>query len=347
MARVTYQTKEDNMTYRIPVPFAAVLTVAALLMPGATPRAQAADKLTISYSQKVADYLPLWIAVDGGYFKKRDLDVSARYLPAQQGIPALLSEQIQMAGIGGTDAASAIAQGTKLKLVFTFSPVNTFQFWARPEYASADKLKGQRVGITSTTGSLYAGTLLALKQLGLTTADVKITPLGASTNVNSSLLAGSIAAGASHPPATYKFKQAGLVELVDLPKQKIPSVSDGVWVSDSYIQAHRDIVQKLVDALVEGYEREKSDRDYAESVLTKELGIKDKPQLDFTYDFYVNNVLAPGIMPQADQVQANIDSLVGSNPKVKTVDAAAVVDQSFVKNAQQPAKQSGTGGALH
>lgn len=330
------------MTHRNKPALMAALMLAAFLAPGGTPRAKAAEpaKLVISYSQKVADYLPLWIASEAGYFKKHNVDVTSRYLPAQQGIPALLSSQVQLVGIGGTDAASAVAQGTKLKLVYTFSPVNTFQFWARPEYASASKLKGQRVGITSKTGSLYAGTLLALKQLGLTASDVKITPLGASTNVNSSLLAGSIAAGASHPPATYKFKQAGLVELVDLPKQKIPSVSDGLWVDDSYIQQHRDVLQNVVDALVDGYMREKSDRDYAESVITKYLGVKDKAQLDFTYDFYVNGVLAPGVMPQAAQVQANVDSLSSSNPKVKTLDAASMIDQSFVKKAQQGANGS-------
>jgi NitT/TauT family transport system substrate-binding protein len=211
--------------------------------------------------------------------------------------------------------------------------VNTFQFWARPEYASAEKLKGQRVGITSTTGSLYAGTLLALKQLKLKASDVQITPLGPITNVNNALLAGSIAAACSHPPASYKFKQAGLVELVDLPRQKIPSVSDGTFVEESYLQAHRDVVQNVVDALVEAFEREKSDRAYAETVMTKVLGVKDKAQLDFTYDFYVHDVVAQGVMPAAEQVQANIDSLAAANPKVKKLDAAAMIDQSFVKKA--------------
>jgi NitT/TauT family transport system substrate-binding protein len=313
----------------------AVLMAAPFLTQSATANAAAAEptQIIISYSQKVADYLPLWIAADAGYFKKHGVDVTARYLPSQQGIPAFLSNQVQMVGIGGTDAASAAAQGAPLKLVLTFSPVNTFQFWARPQYASASALKGQRVGITSTTGSLYAGTLLALKQLGLTASDVKITPLGASTNVDSSLLAGSIAAGASHPPATYKFKQAGLVELVDLPKQKIPSVSDGLWVSGSYIQSHRDVVQSVVDAIEEGYQREKSDRAFAESVITKYLGVKDKAELDFTYDFYMNDVLAPGIMPQIAQIQENIDSLT-TNPKVKSLKAADMLDQSFVTKAQ-------------
>jgi NitT/TauT family transport system substrate-binding protein len=323
------------MKRRIQAPGFGALLLGILLAGGAAPDAFAADPVIVSYSQKVADYLPLWIADEAGYFKKHDVDVELRYLPAQQGIPAMLSGQVQVVGIGGTDAASAVAQGTKLKLVLTFSPVNTFQFWAHPQYASASALKGQRVGITSTTGSLYAGTLIALKQLGLTASDVKITPLGAATNVNNALLAGSIAAAASHPPATYQFKQAGLIELVDLPKQKIPSVSDGLWVNESYLQAHRDVVQKVVDAVIEGYEREKSDRAFAETVITKYLGVKDQAQLDFTYDFYVNDVVAPGVMPDRAQVQANIDSLASSNPKVKDLDAAAMVDQSFVKNAEK------------
>lgn len=184
-------------------------------------------QITISHSQKTADFLPLWIASDAGYFKKHGVEATVRYLPAQEGIPALLTNQVQIAGIGGSDASSAEVQGAKLKLVATLTPIYTFQFWARPQYANAGALKGQRIAVTSTTGSLYSATLLALKQLDLRPTDVIITPLGGVTNVNAALLAGSIAAACSHPPATYKFQQAGLVDLVDLAKKNIPSVSAG------------------------------------------------------------------------------------------------------------------------
>jgi len=294
-----------------------------------------APKLTISYAQKTVDFLPLLMAEDAGYFNKHNLDIMVRYLPAQEGIPAVISGQVEGVGIGGSDAASAAAQGTKLKLVLTFSPVYTFQFWARPQYASANALKGQRVGVTSTTGSLYAGTLLALKQLGLTASDVVIARLGTTTNVNSSLMAGSIAAAGSHPPATYQFKKADFVDLVDLPKKQIPSVSDGLWVSQSYIQAHRDAVQKVVNAIVAGIRSEESNRSFAEDEITKYLGVKDKAQLDFTYDFYVKEVLPPGILPQVAQIQSNIDAMAMSNPKVKSLDAAEMIDQSFVKHAEK------------
>lgn len=313
------------------------LVAALFLIPAAPSGAAAPTPLTISHSQKTVDFLPLWIAADAGYFKQRGLDVTVRYLPAQEGVPALLTGQVEMAGIGASDAASAVAQGAKLKLVATLTPVYTFQFWARPDHASATGLKGQRIGITSATGSLYAGTLLALKQLGLKRSDVILTPLGGVVNVNSSLLAGSVVAAASHPPATYQFQRAGMVDLVDLPKSKIPSVSAGLWTTDSYIQAHRDVVQHIVDAVVEALHREKSDRTYAEQEISSHLGVKDKGALDFTYDFYVNEILAPEPMPEAAEIKGDVDALAASNPKVKNLDIASMFDQSFVKAAAKEA----------
>ncbi|MGB6537102.1 MAG: ABC transporter substrate-binding protein [Xanthobacteraceae bacterium] len=331
------------MGNRTQLPLVAALIFAGLLMPGAA-SAAAPTPLMISYSQKTVDFLPLQIAADAGYFSKRGLDVTVRYLPAQEGIPAIIAGQEQIGGFGGADGASADAAGANLKLVVTLTPTYFFQLWANKQYASAAALKGQRVGITSTTGSLYAATLLALKQLGLKRSDVIMTPLGGVTNVNSSLLAGSVAAALSHPPATYRFKRAGLVDLVDMAKTHIPSVNAGIWVTEAYILTHRDVVQKVVDAIVEALQREESDRFFAESEIGKHLGVKDKGELDFTYDFYVNEVLAAVPIPEAAQVQSNIDALAASNPKVKGLKAADMIDQSFVAKAVKGQGASGAAG---
>jgi NitT/TauT family transport system substrate-binding protein len=290
------------------------------------------QQVSMSFSQKNVDFLPLDAAVDGGYFKQHGIDANVRYLPAQEGIPALVAGQVQIAGIGGSDAVSAEAAGTKLKLLMSFSPINIFSFWARPKYASANALKGNRVGITSATGSLYTATLLALKALGLKTSDVVITPLGGIVNVNNSLIAGSIAAAASHPPATYRFKRAGFVNLVDLVKKKIPSVSSGLWAPAAYISAHRATVQNVVDALAETLHRMRTDRAFTEAEISKHLGIKDKGELDFTYDFYANDIFSLGAMPQIAQIESDKEWLAPTNPKVGTVNVADMIDESFLKN---------------
>jgi NitT/TauT family transport system substrate-binding protein len=297
------------------------------------------QNVSMSFSQKNVDFLPMDAALDAGYFKQHGIDAKVTYLPAQEGIPALVAGQVQIAGIGGSDAVSAAAAGVKLKLVMSYSPINIFQFWVRPGYGSATALKGQRVGITSTTGSLYTATLLALDALGLKTSDVVITPLGGIVNVNSSLRAGSIAAAASHPPATYEFKRAGFIDLVDLVKKKIPSVSSGVWVSEAYIETHRATVQKVVDALAETLHRMRTDRNFAEKEIAKHLGIADKGELDFTYDFYAKDIFSLGAMPEVAQVQSDKDWLAPTNPKVKGVNVAALVDQSFLKNVPNNAQK--------
>lgn len=333
------------MTHPIRQTALAILIGGSVAAAAAAPGAALATpvQITISHSQKTADFLPLWIASDAGYFKKHGVEVTVRYLPAQEGIPALLTGQVQIAGIGGSDAASAEVQGAKLKLVTTLSPIYTFQFWARPQYAKPEALKGQRIGVTSTTGSLYAATLLALKQLNVTPSDVILTPLGGVTNVNASLLAGSIAAACSHPPATYEFKQGGLVDLVDLAKKNLPSVSAGLWVTEAYLNGHRDVVQNVVDGIVEALRREKSDRVFVEAELRKYLGVTDKAALDDTYDFYVNEVLPGGPLPQAAGIAGNIEALAAKNPKVKSLDPTAMLDQSFVRNAEaQHAANGGT-----
>jgi len=319
------------MIQRVQLPLLAA--VLAVLLPAVPAAAADAVAITISHSQKTVDFLPLWIASDAGYFKEHGINATVTYLPAQEGMPALLSGQVQIAGNGASDAASAEAQGAKLKAVLTLTPIYTFQFWARPDHASASALRGQRVGITSTTGSLYVATLLALKELGLKPSDVMLTSLGGVVNVNSSLMAGSVAAAASHPPATYQFKRAGMVDLVDLAKDKIPSVSAGLWVTQSYLDGHRDVVANVVDAVVEALHREKSDRAYAESEIKKHLGITDKDELDFTYDYYVNELLAPEPMPDVAQIKGDVDALIASNPKVKTIDMAGMIDRSLVEQA--------------
>jgi NitT/TauT family transport system substrate-binding protein len=296
--------------------------------------ATAADPtLTLSYSEETADMMPLWIASDAGYFKEHGLDVTVRYLPAQEGIPALVTGQVQIAAIGGADAVSAVAQGARLKFVLTLTPFYTFQFWVRPQYETADALKGQRVGVASTTGSLYAATVLALRELGLGVSDVVITPLGSVSNVNSSLLAGSIAAAASHAPATYQFERNGFVDLVDLAKKKVPSMNAGLLVPDDFAASHRAEVQAVVDAVVEALRRESADRAYVESEMRSRMKITDPKVADFTYDFYAKEIIRTNPLPEVAQVESNRQAMMEHNPKAASVDVGAMVDQSFVKQA--------------
>jgi len=73
----------------------------------------------------------------------------------------------------------------------------------------------------------------------------------------------------------------------------------------------------------------------------------DQAELDFTYDFYVNEAIPADPAPAAAQIESNIKALSASNPRLASVDAGSMIDTSFVKNAEKVAgaQKSGTAGS--
>jgi NitT/TauT family transport system substrate-binding protein len=311
----------------------AVVVLASACGSGSSTDANGNTRLTVSYSETVADELPMWIAVDGGYFKKQGLDVTLTEITGKDGVPALLSGQVNFASIGGSEVLSAVANGADLKYLATVSPIYAFQLYAQPQFAAPGALKGQRVGITSTSGSLYFATILALQELGLSPTDVGLTPLGSVTNVNNSLLSGNIAAAVSHPPATAQFEQHNLKLVVDLATKKIPAAVVGVAAQTSYAQAHPDITVKFLQALIQAVHREKTDKAYAEQVLRKYMKVNDQKALDETYAYYVNEVVPDIPRPDVAQFQTAQADLAKQNAKVAAVNLANLVDTSYINKA--------------
>jgi len=212
----------------------------------AGPQASGGDpnSITLSYSQVVADELPFWIADEAGLFKAQGLDVKLTNLSSSDGFPALISGQTQLASIGAPEMVSGAASGGQVSYLATLTPVFIYELFTKLK--TPQELKGKRVGITSTSGSLYIATLEALHQLGLQPSDVALTPLGSVTNVNNALVAGTIDAALSHPPTTTQLEAEGFHSMLDLATQNIPTSNVGIAATDAYVQTHGDQIRNAI-----------------------------------------------------------------------------------------------------
>lgn len=286
------------------------------------------DSLTVSYSQLVADQLPLWIAHDSGLFQKQGLTVKLTSLSGSDGFPALISGQTQMASIGASEMVSGAASGAKVSYLATLTPVFPYQFFTKAR--SAAELKGKRIGITSASGSVYVATLAALKQLGLAPKDVKLISLGSVTNVNNALVAGTIDAALSHQPASAQIEAAGYHSILDLATQRIPTSNVGIAATKSYVSGHKNQVRKFMKAVEQAIAKEKSDEKYATGVLSKHLKVTDPKALHETWLYFTKEVLPSVPTPTVAQLQTSKDALAKS-PGVAGLDLSTIVDASFVK----------------
>jgi NitT/TauT family transport system substrate-binding protein len=286
-----------------------------------------ANSITLSYSQVVADELPFWIADEAGMFKAQGLDVKLTNLSSSDGFPALISGQTQLASIGAPEMVAGAASGGQVSYLATLTPVFTYELFAKVN--NAQELKGKRVGITSTSGSLYIATVEALQQLGLQPSDVALTPLGSVTNVNNALVAGTIDAAMSHPPTTTQLEAAGYHSLLDLAAQNIPTSNVGVAATDDYVKSHGDQIRRFMTAVQQAIKREKTDEPYASSVLSKHLNVTDPKALHETWAYYTK-VLPDVPTPTVEQLQTSVTELAPTNPAVKNLDLSTLVDASFV-----------------
>lgn len=310
----------------------AALTATALAACGSSGGDTATDNtITLSFIQVVADELPLWIADEAGIFKAHGLDVKLVSLSSSDGFPALISGQTQMASIGASEMVSGAGSGADVRYLATLTPVFPYELYAK--VSDPQQLKGKRIGITSTSGSLYIATLAALRQLNLEPTDVQLTPLGSVTNVNNALVAGTIDAALSHPPATTAIEAAGFHSLLDLAKQNIPTSNVGIAATSDWLAGHGDQVRRFMAALQEAIKREKTDEAYASQVLAAHLQISDPKAIKETYDYYAGEVLPDVPTPTVAQLQTSVDELGPTVPGVKGLDLSTIVDASYLAPA--------------
>lgn len=292
-------------------------------------RIAANSKIVISFSQLVPDQLPLWIAEDQGIFKKNGLNVELRYITGQTGLQTLLSGQTQLASIGAAEGVSAAGQGAKVQYIAALAPVFTFVLYARPDVRNAGALAGQRVGITSATGSVGIATKVALTKLGLNPDRVVLSPLGQVQNVNTALVRGAIKAAVSHPPGSLAFQSKGIRPLLDMVAEHVPYDDVALVGTSSFLKSNRAIAQKVVNSLTEAAQVERSDQATSLRVLKARIKLTDDKIATQTYDFY-RKVLPATLRPDVGQLKTAQDVLGQKDPKVRALNLNQLVDTSFV-----------------
>jgi NitT/TauT family transport system substrate-binding protein len=309
-------------------------TTASSAAASATPK-PAPFKLVVSYSNIIGDELPLWSTKEGGFFEQNALEVGdLQNIASAQGVPAVISNNVQVAQVGGSEVMSVNAEGGDLVVVAQLAGVYPFVLEVAAPIKTIADLKGKKVGVSSVGSSSDVATRAALKKMGLDPdKDVTIVPVGSAAQRTAAMLSGAIDAGVSQPPDSLAVEKAGFHVLYDLASQKLPSANTSVVVTRTFLNANKAVVQRYVDSLVMGIRRMKSDRQFGIDVLKKYFKSTDDVGMAATYDFYAQLVTAtqPFVRPE---MFADAQAILGAkSEKVRSYDVMKMLDTSFVQSA--------------
>jgi len=312
------------------------LVSACTAAPIAAPTTARAVSLKVTTAPGSPNDQPMWVAVEAGLVQRNGLALDFISAPANQGIAALVSGQTDIAATGGAEALGGLAGGADLVIVSNLVPVIPWQFYAGPAVQSPNDLRGKKIGITTAGASYDTALRLILPKFGIDPdKDVTLIAAGSIPNVTAALFSGAIdGAPLVVTPASFKtVAQGGFHEVFDFAKEGGAYPGDVTVVRRDYLGQHRDLVQKYVDAMVQGVARFKADRAFAIQVAKKYLDESDDTLVARTYDYFATSVTPSQPFPKTEQFSEVLSALAERNEKARSIDLTRVLDSSLVQSA--------------
>jgi sulfonate transport system substrate-binding protein len=291
-------------------------------------------------------YMPAKLTEQLGYFKDAGVDVSLKEEPSGADAETLMLAN-QVDGVVGFYDHTVVIQpsGKCLESVVQFSkaPGEVEVVGKKSSITSPADFKGKHLGVTSPGSSTDFLTQALAGKAGVQTSEYTTVKAGAGDTFIAALDQGAIDAGMTTDPTVARLVDSGDGKvLIDMRTEEgskkalggaYPSSS--LYMQCSYVQSHKEAVQKLADAFVRTLK-------WMSSHSAQQIA--DKMPADYAgsdKNLYVDSVKATlpmftsdGVMP-ADGPQTVLDVLGKYNPalKGKKVDLSKTYTTQFVKAA--------------
>ncbi len=295
------------------------------------------EPLIVSYSSFTGNRAPLWIAKDLGLFEKYGLDVKLVNIAAGSvSLTALLAGNVHLTTDSSSGVVSAGARGAPIVVVSTNGAL-PYQLIAHPSIKSVEDLKGKIVG----SSRIGAGTDFLLRRilakLGLVPGkDVSLIPTGLSESEKriQLMFQGKIDATIGEADKVFQFAELGGQKISVLGEPK----DFGVPAPGSELNTTRQVIKELrprlkaffmaySDAIATG----RKNRQLTYQIFHKYMRIDNPKLLDFTYRVQFLEAIPAKPYPREDAIQASIEDLKSTIPKLEGMKVSDFVDASLIR----------------
>lgn len=289
----------------------------------------------IAYSAISGAMSSLWVAQEGGYFKREGLDTELLYIGGGSLlIQAMLSGDAPFAYGPSVPVINATLRGSDLVLIGNTGNSLVFSVMSRPEVKQPAQLKGKKVGVTRLGGSTDWALDAALKHWGIERGQITVIQTGGMPEGLAGLTAGSLDAVVLSPPSNFRAAKAGMHELEDVGQLKITFPNTPLSTTRSFIRANRDGVLRFLRGFTQGLQRLRSDKEFSMKVLSKYTKVTDAEtlgQLHQTYGVRYSGDRIPFVRPES------VDEILKRTPGKEARDAKAgdFIDNSLLQELEK------------
>ncbi|MBV8083811.1 MAG: ABC transporter substrate-binding protein [Chloroflexi bacterium] len=279
-----------------------------------------------------------WITKDAGIFSKHGLDVSLTAMAGSPAMDALLGGDVDYVIHAGPQLVlAAYANGSPLKVVAGFEHVYDLQLVVPSDVTAVEQLKDKRLGTSDLNAEDATAAVGLLREHGLAANTdyqlIQTGSQGSNAGIVAAMLTHQIDAAALSPTFAQQAASQGPFHiLVDFAQTDIHTASQVLTFPAPYVQQHADVVQRTVDALIEGVHYFRDHKAEATAAMRSHYRLDDQAQMDALYDRQVELIAkAPTI--SKDDLVGPAAELPKDVPKLTDDKLASLADNSFVDDA--------------
>jgi ABC-type nitrate/sulfonate/bicarbonate transport system substrate-binding protein len=252
----------------------------ALLLCCGTFRAQADDRVRISYaSRSISSILP-FIALDKGFFKEETLAPELILTRGTTAIAASVAGDVEAIHIMGS-AIRGIIQGLPMKVLAVYNQRPLFWLATRPELKTFADLKGKTMAVTTIGGSQQLAGIHMLRKGGIDPAK-EITTI-VSGDVPAQLqaqISGPVHITVLSPPTVFIARDRYKLNLLGSTSEEYINFISGIIVSEKTLRERTSLIKRTLRAMTKANRFFFTNESGSAEILAKYLNVTQAVALD-------------------------------------------------------------------
>ena len=309
-----------------------IASIACLIIFLLCSSSRAADKLRFGFPDLAAQFIPLPLAEQRGFFKEEGLQGEFIRIRPAVSLAAMASGEIDYDAVIGNGIGAAI-RGLPVKVVACFLPATPIALIVRPEFKSVQELKGKAIGLNTFGGTLESIARLIVKHFGLDPdKDVKFLATGTADSRFAAMKQGLTAATLGSAPLDFLGNKLGFVVLARA-NELFSFPASGLVATVKSIKERPDEIKRVIKAGIKANRYIHQNREGTMQMMMSWLKI-DKEIAGATYQSVAKAFNDDGGLTEKG-LRVAIDEAKRVGKVDREVSLSEVADLSILRQAQK------------
>ncbi len=272
--------------------------------------------------------MPIWVALEAGYFREQGLDVELTQIAGGPTLlAALRAGELDFASAGGPHIVLGHLQGLETVIVGASSTSLEGNIFGRPGVQRVEDLRGKTIAVTRPNSISDQAARAGLQRVGLQPdVDVAFLASGGYPESLAALDAGVVDAASLNEPFDFELRQRGFPEVLNVSELRIPFAVGVIGTIQRVIAERPDLPRRALRALALAIHRLQTDRELGINILGRYTQIENREQLGATIDHSAPFYQAD-LYPDPQAVQAVLDA--EDQPAARTTRPEDVTDYRY------------------